>query len=373
MQIDIFRKSLILFCILGLFFLPSSSLAERILPLFLPAIIGAGKEAPPEGLCQVPVEGRAEDSSDADHVIGNGTPQSCTSAAVVSAVAKGGVITFNCGPQPVTITLDQTAKIVNNTGPKIVIDGGGKVTLSGGGARRILYMNTCDPDQTWTTSHCQDQDHPQLTIQNLTFIDGDSSSEQEYDGGGAVWVRGGRFKIVNCQFYRNVCTGTGPDVGGAAVREEVVLHDGIIRLSGGSVGNQGVKSDLPFGRLRFKTPSALPSNDAVLEAKVKAVQIRFLQENGIRDSLQIQSTASFVFKTKAVWPDLDGDGMVAFSDFLIFIAAFRQNETTPGWFVELPSKPFPYTPYRRFDIDGDGQVGFFDFVTYAQDFKNAQK
>jgi len=218
MQIDIFRKSLILFCILGLFLLPSSSLAERILPLFLPAIIGAGKEAPPEGLCQVPVEGRAEDSSDADHVIGNGTPQSCTSAAVVSAVAKGGVITFNCGPQPVTITLDQTAKIVNNTGPKIVIDGGGKVTLSGGGARRILYMNTCDPDQTWTTSHCQDQDHPQLTIQNLTFIDGDSSSEQEYDGGGAVWVRGGRFKIVNCQFYRNVCTGTGPDVGGAAVR-----------------------------------------------------------------------------------------------------------------------------------------------------------
>jgi hypothetical protein len=162
-------------------------------------------------------------------------------------------------------------------------------------------------------------------------------------------------------------------VGGAAVREEEVLQEGAIRLSGGSVGNQRVASDLPFGRLRFKTPSALPSNDAILEAKINAVQIRFLQENGVRDSLQIQSTASLVFKTKAVWPDLDGDGVVAFSDFLIFIAAFRQNESSPGWFVELPSKPFPYTPYRRFDIDGDGQVGFFDFVTYAQDFKNAQK
>jgi hypothetical protein len=223
MHLNISRINLIFFFIAGLFILPTLSLADNILPLFLPAIIGAGKNPPPENpspdsTCPVPVEGRAEDSSHADHVIGNGTPQSCTSAAVVDAVAKGGIITFNCGPQPVTITLAQTAKIVNTTGPKIVLDGGGKVTLSGGGVRRILYMNTCDPDQTWTTSHCQNQDHPQLTIQNLTFIDGDSSSEQQYDGGGAVWVRGGRFKIVNCQFYRNVCAGTGPDVGGAAVR-----------------------------------------------------------------------------------------------------------------------------------------------------------
>lgn len=57
--------------------------------------------------------------------------------------------------------LNQTAKVFNNTGPKIVIDGGGRVTLSGAGLRRILYMNTCDPNQIWTTAHCQNQDHPQ--------------------------------------------------------------------------------------------------------------------------------------------------------------------------------------------------------------------
>ena len=79
-------------------------------------------------------------------------------------------------------------------------------------------MNTCDPAQVWTTSHCQNQDHPQLTVQNLTFINGNSQGEQTYDGGGAVWVRGGRFKIVNSRFFNNVCAGTGPDVGGAAVR-----------------------------------------------------------------------------------------------------------------------------------------------------------
>ncbi len=191
--------------------------------LMLPSILAGAKNlngSPPVpgSQCAIPVEARAENTSSPDHVIGNGTPQSCTSAAVVSAVAQGGVITFNCGPSSVEIQMQQTAKIFNNTGPKIVIDGGNKVTLSGGGARRILYMNTCDRNQVWTTSHCQNQDHPQLTIQNLTFKNGNSKADTTFEGGGAVWVRGGRFKIVNSRFENNVCADTGPDVGGAAVR-----------------------------------------------------------------------------------------------------------------------------------------------------------
>ncbi|MGE0307602.1 MAG: hypothetical protein AB7Q27_17780 [Acidimicrobiia bacterium] len=167
----------------------------------------------------IPVEASAADSSRPTHVIGNGTASSCTSAAVVSAVALGGVITFDCGPEPVTITLDATAKIVNTTGPDIVIDGGGKVTLSGGNRRRILYMNTCDPAQVWTTSHCQDQDHPRLVLQNLTFIDGNATGETvDGGGGGALFVRGGRVRIVNSSFFANTCDASGPDVGGGAVR-----------------------------------------------------------------------------------------------------------------------------------------------------------
>ena len=79
-------------------------------------------------------------------MIGDGTPAGCTSAAVVQAVAEGGIITFDCGPKPVTITMTATAKVVN-TSHQVVLDGGGKVTLSGGGEIRILYMNTCDPAQ----------------------------------------------------------------------------------------------------------------------------------------------------------------------------------------------------------------------------------
>lgn len=189
---------------------------------------GGGGPAPgnPEGACTVPQGAALADSSSPTTIVGTGTAASCTGKDFIDAVAKGGVITFNCGSAPATITLDRPAKIVNDTGPEIVIDGGGRVTLSGGGKSRILYMNTCDPAQKWTTDHCNNQDHPRLTLQNLTFVDGNSKNElaqlndhvTNHDGGGAVWVRGGRLKIINSRFFRNVCADTGPDVGGAAVR-----------------------------------------------------------------------------------------------------------------------------------------------------------
>lgn len=101
----------------------------------------------------------------------------------------------------------------------MVIDGGGKVTLSGNGVRRILYMDTCDPKQVWTTSHCQNQATPRLTVQNLTFAGGNSTG-QSFDGGGggAVFARGGQLKVVSSRFADNRCDRTGPDLGGAAIR-----------------------------------------------------------------------------------------------------------------------------------------------------------
>jgi hypothetical protein len=190
--------------------LDTPTIPDRPLPL-------AGN---PNGTAPVPAAAAAIDTSSPDVVIGNGSPTGCTSAAVVAAVAQGGIITFDCGPDPITIEMQATAKVFNDTGPEIVLDGGGLVTLSGGGERRILYMNTCDPDQHWTTPHCQNQDHPRLTVQNLTFTGGDATGEgiDLGGGGGAIWVRGGRFKIVNSRFFDNTCASTGPDVAGGAVR-----------------------------------------------------------------------------------------------------------------------------------------------------------
>ena len=187
-------------------------------PAPAPGGVGGDPVGNPDGNCGVPDEAALEDVSQPDHVVGLGTKESCTSQAFVDAVARGGVITFDCGPAPVTIVLTETAKVVNDASDRVVIDGGGLITLSGGGARRILYMNTCDQNQVWTTDHCDDQEFPQLSIQNLGFEDGNSKSEVEYDGGGAVWVRGGRVKIINSRFRRNECADEGPDVGGGALR-----------------------------------------------------------------------------------------------------------------------------------------------------------
>ncbi|WP_319522431.1 hypothetical protein [uncultured Desulfosarcina sp.] len=172
----------------------------------------------PDGVTSIPAEASPEDVSDPDHVVGSGTPESCSAEAFIDAVAQGGTIVFDCGPDPITITLSSPAKVFNDQDPDVVIDGGNLVSLSGGGTTRILYMNTCDSDQVWTTSHCQNQDHPRLTVQNITFVNGNSTAETEYDGGGAIWVRGGRFKAVNCRFFNNICADTGPDVGGGAIR-----------------------------------------------------------------------------------------------------------------------------------------------------------
>ena len=175
---------------------------------------------PPAGptASPLPADAQPVDTSHPDIVVGTGTAASCTSQGVIDAVAHGGIITFSCGPDPVTILMSATAKVFN-TSSVVVLDGGGRVTLSGVGQRRILYMNTCDQQQIWTTSHCQDQEQPQLTIQGLTFTQGNSTGDLvDGGGGGAVFVRGGRLKVVASTFTDNRCESTGPDLGGGALR-----------------------------------------------------------------------------------------------------------------------------------------------------------
>jgi hypothetical protein len=134
----------------------------------------------------------------------------------VAAVKAGGIITFECGSAPVTIQMTQTAQIFNNAAPKTVIDGRGLVTLSGMKKTRILYMNTCDQKLVWTTPHCNNQEYPQLTVQNLTFTAGNASTEAAPEGG-AIYALGGRLKVVNSRFFSNVCASTGPDTAGGAI------------------------------------------------------------------------------------------------------------------------------------------------------------
>jgi hypothetical protein len=202
----------------------------------------------PDGACTIPNEAALVDTSSADHVVGSGTPASCSADAFIAAVALGGKITFDCGPDPVTITLDRPAKVVNDADPDVVIDGGNRVTLSGGGATRILYMNTCDQAQHWTSANCDDQPTPRLTVQNLTFENGNSWNETEYDGGGAIWVRGGRLRVLSSRFFGNSCIDTGPDVGGGAIRAFSQYQGQPVYVVGSTFGGaEGLGNDCSNG------------------------------------------------------------------------------------------------------------------------------
>ena len=182
----------------------------------------------PHGHFPVPPAGRAVDTSHPNQVIGDGSPASCTSAAVVRAVAAGGIIRFDCGSKPVTIVMTATAR-VPKTRHLVVLDGRGLVTLSGGGKHRILFSDTCAGK--WSTDDCVNQPYPQIVVQNITFEDGFNGTHQAtctanaprcwyggVDGGGAIYAEGGQFKAVNSRFTGNRCYRYGPDLGGGAIR-----------------------------------------------------------------------------------------------------------------------------------------------------------
>jgi hypothetical protein len=213
----------------------------------------------PRGNVYVPPAGRAVDTRRPGHVIGNGGPAGCTSAAVVRAVASGGIITFDCGPKPVTIVMTATATVVK-TRRLVVLDGGGLITLSGAGKRRILYSDTCAGK--WSTDDCVDQPYPQIAVQNITFEHGYSRTHQAtctanipkcwyggVDGGGAIYVEGGQFRAVNSRFLDNRCYAHGPDLGGGAIRALAQYENRPIYITddtflGGRCSNGGALSSI---------------------------------------------------------------------------------------------------------------------------------
>lgn len=197
--------------------------------------------------CTVPSEAQAESVASPTSVVGNGTPASCTASAFETAVQNGGVVTFNCGPDAVTITLDHEIRLKNMVGPDKngyrVINGGGKVTLSGGGKNRILYQDACEQGLGWLNSHCNNSLYPRLVVQNLTFVNGKASNSDI--GGAAIYSNGGSLKVVNSKFYNNTIVSTGPDVAGGAIYQTQGYGPTYIVNSefGGSSGHANIGSN----------------------------------------------------------------------------------------------------------------------------------
>lgn len=167
-------------------------------------------------------------------VVGTGTPASCTSAAVQNAVGRGGYITFNCGPEPVTIPVASTLHTCNTHNcahpweggvpvSRMVLDGGGLVTLDGQNARGIYYANSCQENFGWLSGRCDLEVRPAVTFKNITFVRGNATSgpaagfENLY-GGGGIAMRGGRLTLSNVVIRDSYCMQQHSDGGGGAVR-----------------------------------------------------------------------------------------------------------------------------------------------------------
>jgi hypothetical protein len=195
---------------------------------------GFGQTGNPDGSCKtlaIPGEGQLVDTSNPTTVVGKGTAASCTFDALNAAVSKGGIITFDCGPDPLTIpvTATLTPPVSKGTAPAVavVIDGGNKVTLDGQSTTRILSWT----HDTWRTS--QDT----LTLQRIRLVNGKATPTQMIpacppasgisnadcstgfdDGqGGALYMQDGNLRVIDCIFDHNQAAMLGPDTGGGAI------------------------------------------------------------------------------------------------------------------------------------------------------------
>ena len=236
-----------------------------------PPNVDASTVPTPPAVCTAPIT--AADISNPTTVVGTGTAASCTEAALSAALTTGGVVTFDCGKAPATITV--TATIELPTTINTVIDGGGTVTIDGGGAVRILDWDH-DNYRVNTSS---------LTLQHITFAHGHATgtmpyapapapcSTGYYDGaGGALQMRDGVLHVIDAVFVDNQAEKLGPDVGGGAIYlngalDGVVTGSTFLNNSGSDSGAIGsLNSDLDVYNSDFEGNAALGfggnSNDA---------------------------------------------------------------------------------------------------------------
>jgi hypothetical protein len=205
----------------------------------------AGNAGNPNGSCStgIPAGGQPVNTSSATPAVGSGTAASCTFAALQTAVTAGGIITFNCGSAPVTITVTATLNLPTNK--DTVIDGGNKITLDGGNAVRIL---------SWNGNNFQ-ANNARLTLQHITLTNGKATptmmiptapapcSQGWTDGeGGALRMNDGNLTVIDSIFTNNHAVLLGPDAGGGAIKISASKNGALIvgsTFTGNQASNAG--------------------------------------------------------------------------------------------------------------------------------------
>ena len=159
-----------------------------------------------------------------------GVLTNCTEAGLRSAIASGGLITFDCGG-PVTITLAGPITFTANT----TLDGGGLVTLSGNNATGLLVSNNnltiTLRGLTLRDGRSADQGagfkvgfYNTLLIDAVTFVNNVSTRDSAAcDGGGGLFIGGGSTATITASTF----TGNQANNGGAinSLRTDLTLRN----------------------------------------------------------------------------------------------------------------------------------------------------
>lgn len=161
--------------------------------------------------------------------IGEGTAVSCQTQAAANAlsdaVAAGGEINFNCGPEPVILNVN-----TNATDQTVVVNGGGLVTLNGENLRQIFHVFG----------------DGNLTLNDIILIDG------EFGSGGAIFIGPQASAIINRSMF---ISNQSPDNGGAIYNQGALtinhssLGSNIAADNGGGIYNDGGSVNIHFSYL----------------------------------------------------------------------------------------------------------------------------
>jgi cysteine-rich repeat protein len=179
-------------------------------------VCGNGIVTPPEGCDDGNlVNGDACDAAcrSAGAVVGTGTPESCTEAALDAALAGGRTVTFNCGAGPVTITITSTNTIAADT----TVDGGGRIAISGNHAVSIFAVSS----------------GVTFDARNLTIADGAAFQGGAASHGGAIYNRGDAM-LTHCTL-----SGNSAEHGGAIYNAGGTVTVTNSAVFGNSVGGGG--------------------------------------------------------------------------------------------------------------------------------------
>lgn len=146
-------------------------------------------------------------------VVGTGTPASCTEGAFDSKLTGGGLITFNCGPNPYTLKLSANKTITLDT----TIDGANKITL-----------------KIKNSYHFQVQTTHALTLKNIIMTGGNSN------GAGSI-ENFGTFTALHVTFKNNRSLDQGGAIynnGKVLVKQSTFLNNQAV-TGGGAIYNDG--------------------------------------------------------------------------------------------------------------------------------------